>query len=294
MTHLLLANTLAGSHDEAVLEQVTAELRRSGDVEVADCADGIDEALDRVDGRVLVVAGGDGTIHQVVQHLHDRGELGSTTVGILPLGTGNDLAHGLGIPLEPVGAAAAIRFGEPRSVDLVVADDGTVVVNAAHAGVGAEAGVRAAPLKRYLGPYAYHVGAALAGARNDGWRIVVEVDGERVGTDVVLMVGVMNGSTIGGGSPLAPAADPSDGLAHVVVACTDGLAHRVEFARGLRTGTHLDVTGVTCTTGTTVRISGEAVRHNVDGELTDPLPERTYTLLPAAWSVLRARGGSGR
>ena len=293
MTYLLLANSRAGGHDDTVVATAAGELGRSGDVEVADCADGLDPVLDRADGRTLVVAGGDGTLHALVQRLWDRGELGESTLGILPLGTGNDLAHGLGVPLDPVGAAAAVRFGEPCSVDLVVADDGTVVVNAAHAGVGAEAGVRAAPLKRFLGPYAYHVGAALAGARTDGWRMSVEVDGERVGGDVVLLAAVMNGSTIGGGSPLAPAADPTDGVVHVVVACTDGLAGRVELARGLRTGTHLDVSGVTCTTGTEVRITGEPVRHNVDGELSDPMPARTYRVVPGAWRVVRARAAAG-
>jgi YegS/Rv2252/BmrU family lipid kinase len=288
---LVLANSLAGGHDEAAIDRVAGELGRGGEVEVVDCADGIDRQLDRAGDRVVVVAGGDGTLHAVVQALWDRGELRETTLGILPLGTGNDLARGLDIPLAPVAAAAAIRFGRPAPVDLVVDDTGTVVVNAAHAGVGAEAGVRAAPLKRWLGSYAYHVGAALAGARTDGWQLTVEVDGERVGGDLVLLVAVMNGRSIGGGSPLAPAADPADGLAHVVVACTDGIAHRIELARGLRSGTHLDVTGVSCTTGTEVRISGEPVRHNVDGELTEPLAERVYRVVPGAWRVLRAPGG---
>lgn len=291
MSWLVLANSLAGSHDEATVDRAVAELRRSGDVEVADCADGLDAALDRARGRTVVSAGGDGTLHALVQALWDRDELAGTVIGVLPLGTGNDLARGLGVPLDPVGAAAAIRFGTPRPVDLLVDDRGMVVVNAAHAGVGAEAGMRAAPLKRWLGPFAYHVGAVLAGARNDGWRIAVEVDGERVGSDVVLMVGVMNGPTIGGGSALAPDADPTDGLAHVVVACTSGLAHRVEFARGLRTGTHLEVTGVTCTTGTEIRISGEPIRHNVDGELSDPVASRTYRVVPGAWQAVTARGG---
>lgn len=291
MSWLVLANSLAGSHDEATVERAATELRRSGEVEVADCADGLDAALDRADGRIVVSAGGDGTLHALVQALWDRGELADTVLGVLPLGTGNDLARGLGVPLDPVGAASAIRFGTPRPVDLLVDDRDKVVVNAAHAGVGAEAGVRAAPLKRWIGPFAYHVGAVLAGARNDGWRIAVEVDGSRVGGDVVLMVGVMNGPTIGGGSALAPAADPTDGLAHVVVACTSGIAHRVEFARGLRTGTHLEVTGVTCTTGTEIRIAGEPIRHNVDGELSEPVADRTYRLVPQAWQVVTAPAG---
>lgn len=65
--------------------------------------------------RLIVVAGGDGTINQVV----NGGEGLPCDIGILPCGTANDLARHLGLPLHPVDAARAIVSGHPRPVDVV-------------------------------------------------------------------------------------------------------------------------------------------------------------------------------
>jgi diacylglycerol kinase (ATP) len=59
------------------------------------------------------------------------------------LGTGNDFARGVGIPVDHYSAARLIRTGEPQSVDLIVDDADGVVVNAVHVGAGAEALMRA-------------------------------------------------------------------------------------------------------------------------------------------------------
>ena len=61
------------------------------------------------DGREVVVAGGDGSLHAVVAALHERGELADAAVGLIPLGTGNDFARGVGLPLDPAEAAAGAR-----------------------------------------------------------------------------------------------------------------------------------------------------------------------------------------
>ena len=176
MAFLVLTTTRAGSADAERVAAAVAELARAGPTEVAEAEDST--SLDRVDGRVLVVAGGDGSVHALVGRLRGRGELATTTIGLVPLGTGNDLARGLGLPLDPVAAARRVVDGTPMAADLLVADDGEVVVNAAHAGVGAEAARRSARLKRALGPLAYPVGAALAGVTAGGWRLRDEADGE--------------------------------------------------------------------------------------------------------------------
>ena len=162
-----------------------------------------------------------------------------------------------------------------------------MVVNAAHAGLGAEAAAAAADHKPRLGALAYPLGALLAGLREEGWVLRVSVDGTPYAIgERLLMVGVANGPTIGGGTPLCPMARADDGRLDVVVVAAVGPAARVGFAAALRVGTHLDRDDVHHLRGTRVQVSGEPVRHNVDGELDGEVTDRGYLVLPGAWSLL--------
>lgn len=288
MNALVLANAAAGSADDDAVEAAVEQLGRTGEVELARAGgpEDLDRALDAVGERTLVVAGGDGSLHLVVQRLHDRGQLNQVTIGLVPLGTGNDFARGAEVPLDPVEAAAALSTAAPRPVDLVVDERGGVVINVAHAGLGAEAAERSTSLKGRLGPLAYPVGALLAGVRESGWDLEVTVDGDPVGDGPVLMVGVGNGRTIGGGTPLCPTAVLDDGLVDVVVVNATGPAARTAFAAALRRGTHLDREDVHHTRGRTVSISGDPIRHNADGEVSDELASRSYEVVAGAWSFL--------
>lgn len=290
---LVVTNESAGSADDGRVDAALAVLEEHADVHRVVCAEGgdLDRALDSLDGRTLVVAGGDGSVHTAVGRLLDRGELSpDVPIGLVPLGTGNDLARTLGIPLDPVEAARALLAEHARRLDLAVDDECGVVVNAAHVGVGAEAAERAGALKDRLGRAAYPVGGLLAGAGATGWRLRVEVDGEPVPTDdEVLMVGVANGRTIGGGAELAPDAEPDDGLLDVVVATSVGPLARLGFGVALRVGEHVDRGDVRVVRGRAVRVSGDAFPLNADGELFGPLTARTWTVRPGAWAVLVPR-----
>jgi diacylglycerol kinase family enzyme len=102
----------------------------------------------------------------------------------------------------------------------------------------------------------------------------------------VLMVGIANGRTIGGGSPLAPEAEPDDGWLDLVVATSAGPLARLGFGVALRDGTHVEREDVTELRARSVTVSGEEVPVNADGELTGPVTSRTWTVAPAAWSLL--------
>ncbi len=299
MTYLVIANAAAGRAEDDPVEAAVAVLRAHGPTEVARTADAdeLDSVLDGAEGRTVVVVGGDGSIHAVVGALFARGQLASTSLALVPLGTGNDLARSLGLPLAPHEAAAVVTRGRPRRLDLIVDDGGGVVVNVVHAGLGAEAAASADSMKDRLGPLAYPAGALVAGARERGWDLTVTVDGrpvelddtsasDRPGATRVLMVAVANGTSIGGGTPIAPTAVPDDGLVDVIVSFATGPLARLGYAAALREGTHLDRADVVHRRGEVVRIAGEAVRHNADGELTGELAERTYRVEPSAWSLV--------
>ncbi|MFD8532563.1 diacylglycerol/lipid kinase family protein [Streptosporangium canum] len=284
---LAIYNEEAGGVDDAARTAVLEVLRGGADVVEAPAGQkDLDEMLDAHPGRDVVVLGGDGSLHVTVAALHRRGELEARTVGLVPLGTGNDFARGLGIPLDPEVAARIVLAGRPQSLDLLVDDEGGVVVNAVHLGVGAEASEQAKPLKPKLGRFAYAVGGLLAGVRSPGWRLRVTVDGRPLAEGrPVLMAGIGNGVTIGGGTPLTPRARPDDGMVDVVVALTTGPVDRLVYALRLRRGTHPELRDVVTGRGREVAVEGEPVPVNADGELTGPTVRRRWTVAPAAWRM---------
>lgn len=299
---LLLTSPDAGSTAEPVLAQVTDVCRDAGwQVTVhrlgdGDTADGpLEEALRTVPGdgpgpsARIVLAGGDGTVHHVLAGLDELGLLHpDQPIGLVPLGTGNDLARGAGIPLDPAEAARVACGAGTRPMDVAVDSTGTLVVNAAHVGIGALAAERATRYKDALGPVGYLLGAAAAGVEPATWPMSVVVDGaEVVGRDQpLLMAGLAVGRTIGGGSPLAPDAEPDDGAVDVVVVSATGPLARLDFARRLRAGTHDDRDDVLVVRGRTVQIAAESAPLNVDGELVGDTGTRTWTVRPRAWSLV--------
>ncbi|SHN25335.1 diacylglycerol/lipid kinase family protein [Cryptosporangium aurantiacum] len=292
---LVVVNEGAGSTELAAVDKAVEVLRRVADVIVVRTADldALGAALRVHRERLTVLAGGDGSLHAAVQllfnaHLLDPGR----PFGLLPLGTGNDLARTLGIPLDPVSAAETVLDGRPRTLDIAVDDTGEVLVNAAHAGVGAEAGRLASGWKPTLGVAAYPLGGLVAGFSSEGWAMDVEVDGVRVhdAGQPILMLGVGNGRSIGGGTPLAPNAEPDDGLLDVVVAAVHGPRNRYAYGMALRDGVHIRREDVRVHRGRHVSLSvpegAEGFRVNTDGEVSDLVHHRSWEVHQGVWSVL--------
>lgn len=288
---LLLRNEAAGSDDAALIDRVARGLSPHGPAEVAETADveGLDDALRATDGRVLVVCGGDGSVQLAVERARVLGLLGELVFGVVPLGTGNDLATNLGLPDQPAEAVAHLLEATPSPTDLLVTDDDRVVVNAVHVGIGVKAAERATDLKKSFGKLAYPLGALTAGVAAEGLDLEVHLDGERIDLDAPsLMVVVSNGCTIGGGHAIVPHAVVDDGLLEVVVVHAVEPGARMAYATALLAGTHLDRDDVVAATGREVRISGDELAHNRDGELEQASAgSRTYRVEPGAWQLLR-------
>lgn len=293
--HLLLASAHAGSADEEAVAAAREVLAAAGPVELVTTTtpEELDAALDRLDRRTLVVAGGDGSLHLTVSRLYARDALAGTRLGLVPLGTGNDLARTLGLPLDPADAARLVLSASPRPLDLLLDDAGGLVLNAVHVGVGAEAAAAAGRLKPRLGPLAYPIGAVAAGLKTTGWWLRVEVDGAVLADSHrrTLMVGIGNGRGIGGGTQLLPHAEPDDGRLDVVVSRACGPFARVRYGAALQAGRHLADPASRSARGSrvtvTVREGAEPVDVNADGELGDCVRRRTWTVEPDAWSLLR-------
>ena len=287
---LVVLNRGAGTADGEAVEAALDALRAAADVAVAATGDRaeLDRALADHPDRRLVVLGGDGSVHAAVAALDRAGRLGpAAPVGILPRGTGNDLAQALGLPLDPVEAAEVVLQGIARPLDLLRDGDGGPVVNAVHVGIGAVATALAQRFKGALGTAAFPVGAAIAGVTSGGTNLRIEADGTVLadGSTGVLMLGVCNAPTIAGGTPLAPGAIPDDGLADVVVSTATGPVARAAFATALLSGTHGDRPDVRIVRAREVSVSGPAVEAVADGELQDPAESRSWRVEPRAWAV---------
>lgn len=277
----MITNADAGTNDEQSVEQALDVLRDAG-IEVTVAATSSPEELSSVleadDGREIVVAGGDGSLHAVIDSLYAGGRLGDVVIGLIPLGTGNDFARGLGLPLDPAEAASVIAAGETKALDLLVDEDGGIVVNAVHVGVGADAGREAETLKPKLGKIGYAVGALLAGIKTSGHHLRVVADDAVLagGRQRVLQVGIGNGAYVGGGTPLTPGADPGDAKVDVVVSFSVSRWSRLLYAVRLNRGTHGERDDVHTTHASTVRVTGGGFWCNADGELDGPFTSKTW------------------
>ena len=288
---LVVTNAAAGSADAEAVESAVAVLRTDADVEVASTEDVSDlqQVLADRDGRTVVIVGGDGSLHAVVAVLHERGWLADTVLGLVPLGTGNDFARGVEIPLDPEEAARALVGAIPHPIDLVLDDRDRVVVNAVHVGVGVDAAEEARALKPRFGRFGYVLGAVRAGFRSPGRHLRIAVDGHVLanGHRYVLQVAVNNGRFVGGGTALAPEAAIDDGLADVLVSFAVSRPRRMAYALRVRLGQHPRSADVVQCRGRDIVVDARRpFRWNVDGELEGPARRRHWRVVPAAWTLL--------
>jgi diacylglycerol kinase (ATP) len=300
---LVITNDDAGAGDDEALVSALDILRKkcSVDVQSTSHPGELDGVLQRAGSRRIIVAGGDGSLHAVVSALYRRHELDHAVVGLLPMGTGNDFARTLEIPLDPEGAARVVLSGEVRPMDLIVDELGEVVVNNVHVGAGAEASRRGAGIKESLGSIGigrvnlgklgYPIGAVMSAFDEPRVHLHVELDGKVV-TDVdspVLMVSIGNGANVGGGTQLTPDADPEDGHVDVMISHAVGTKAKLGYALHLRRGQHHKRDDVQYLRGSQVTISGDAFWISADGEISGPERQRSWHVEPAAYSFILPR-----
>jgi YegS/Rv2252/BmrU family lipid kinase len=209
---LLLVNRHARRGREAIDAALTILAAGGVDVEEHDhpkshpIADAIRAAAGRFD--CVIVGGGDGTLHAAAPALLETG----LTLGILPLGTANDLARTLGIDPDPAAAARVIAAGHAREVDLGEVN-GHPYWNVASIGLSVElAGELTAERKRRWGRLGYAVAALRVLRRLRPFAAEIEHDDGRVERLRTVQVAVGNGRHYGGGMTVEETARPDDGL----------------------------------------------------------------------------------
>lgn len=178
------------------------------------------EALGTGADRIVVI-GGDGTFSLAADVVAVAGAGERVVLGLVPAGTGSDLARSLGLPKRPAACLSRALHGTPRTVDALelVADDGRrrFVINVLSAGVSGSVVERINALdNRTTSAYLTEALKALRGYTPAVCRI--EADGELFHEGPLLLVAVANGTSFGGGMRIAPRAELDDGLADLVLA----------------------------------------------------------------------------
>lgn len=211
----------------------------------------------------IVVAGGDGSIAPVAAAAGRAG----VPMALIPSGTANDFARGLGIPDDPAEACEiAARGIRERTMELGWMDD-RPFVNVASAGLAVTAARNALPFKQALGPAAYVVGALRAGLAADAVECRLEMDGAEVFAGRAWQVIVSSTGRFGAGSSVQEA-DPSDGHLDVTVIEARARHRLIKHAYGLRTGRVADQGGVGHARGLVLDLTvPDDTSYNVDGEI---------------------------
>jgi diacylglycerol kinase (ATP) len=241
---------------------------------------------------LLIVAGGDGTINDAVNGLGKAGFPGGVTLGILPAGTGNDLAATLCIPDDPDEAEDVIRQGRVRTLDVARVRSAGIeerfFINVATGGLGAEiSDANEGELKRRWGKLSY-LRASLEVAKDfDVKELDLYLDDELHRVQAVNVV-VGNCRYAGGGWLAAPRANPEDGLLDVVIIEKLGLADLLQLApASMARADYLGKEGVFSARAKEIRVETQppGLDFTVDGEVVGDEPAR-FSVVPGALKVI--------
>jgi YegS/Rv2252/BmrU family lipid kinase len=249
----------------------------------------------------IVVAGGDGTAGEVAAGVLGAGLGGACEIGLLPLGTGGDLARTLGLGRDPEAALAALAAGKRRAVDAGRArlrdragrEATAWFLNEASAGISGLTTelVNSAP-KQLGGRISFLLGTLRAIARYTFPGVCVSVDGEPRHEGPLSLATACNGRFFGGGMPIAPEARLDDGLLDVVLVPGFSRARLLRSLPSLYAGTHLAKAGVGFARGRRIELEplgADPVWIELDGEPLGTLPAR-IEVLPAALTLFGVPG----
>ncbi len=276
LSHVVGVMRDAGHHVDVLLS-------RDGDEARAMTREAVGSHVD-----VLAVMGGDGMMHlglNAVAAEHQAGRTG-TSLGLVPAGTGNDLARSLGLdPRDPVAAARLLATGRPEPVDLIGVGD--VFVGAVLAtGFDALVNRRSNALPWPKGPARYVLAtlAEIRVFRPLHYRLTI--DGAVRELDAML-VAIGNTTSYGGGMQICPDADPRDALLDLTVIHPVRRATLLQLLPQMHSGRFVQHPCVERLRASEVLVEGPGLIGFGDGEPVGDAPLRVRVVPGAVPVVLR-------
>ena len=251
--------------------------------------EGVAAGIDRV-----VVVGGDGTLSEAVSGLLGAGLGRRARLGLLPMGTGGDLARSLRIPRDIDQALACIAEDHARTLDAGRVDyqapEGrrtAYFLNVASLGISGLIDMLVNRAPKFLGGQAsFGIGTVRALLQYRPPSVRLRVDGEVVHDGPLVLAAAANGRCFGGGMQIAPNAELDDGAFDVVLIDGDSKWVLLTKLPKLYRGTHLGEPEVKSYVGRSIEAeSSDEVWIDIDGEPLGTLPLRCE-ILPAAVEFL--------
>ncbi|GLI84538.1 MULTISPECIES: diacylglycerol kinase [Rossellomorea] len=219
---------------------------------------------------IVVAAGGDGTLNEVVNGLAEQDY--RPKLGIVPMGTTNDFARALHIPRDISSAIDIITKGESIPVDIGRMND-RYFINIAGGGRITELTYEVpSKLKTMIGQLAYYLKGIEMLPSIKPTDVSIEYDGKLFeGEAMLFLIGLTN--SVGGFEKLAPDASINDGLFSLLILKKTNLAEFIRIASMALRGDHVKDPHVIYTQANRIKIKAkEKVQLNVDGELGGVLP----------------------
>jgi YegS/Rv2252/BmrU family lipid kinase len=244
----------------------------------------------------IIVAGGDGTLSEVVTGLLSA-QLGDyAVIGLLPLGTASDFARGLGQPPDVDAAIERLAAGKTLRADAgrvtYRTDDRQEVTgyfaNVASFGLsGVVDELVNRTTKVFGGRMSYMIGTVRGIARYRSGPVSISIDGELVFDGPLSVAAVANGPYFGGGMRVAPNARIDDGLFDWVIVPGMSRCALLRKFPLLYRGSHIRDPQILQGRGRVIEACGVAgpIRLDVDGESLGVLPAR-FELLPGAITLI--------
>ena len=237
----------------------------------------------------IVVAGGDGSVHEAVNGIMRAG--GTAALGVVPTGTGNDFAKAAGIPLDWQHAtellADRIMANErTRCIDIGRMND-RYFANGAGIGLDAKVTRIARSYRLPIGDLVYLIAilrTMLDGIASPRMRITT-ASGVREGP--ITLANVANGDWIGGMFNIAPDARHDDGIFDLLIVDPVSWRRILQLLPRLMAGTHMREKEISHEHVTEVLVEAdEAVECHLDGEILPPLQRFEISILPGALQIL--------
>lgn len=288
----MIVNPVAGKgRGRRVWPSVRAELRARGvqmDEAVAEermHAWALAEQAARDGYELVVVVGGDGTTHEVINGILRGRPEHPPTLAIIPGGTGNDFPRCVGIPPDPLTAARLLLDGARRRVDVGRAND-RYYATISGVGFDAEVAQQVNRWPKWIGGTALYVAGILKMlATYSPVEARITIDG-RTQTVKLFLLAAANTNWYGGGMYMAPHARIDDGELAVVYATDLGKAETLAVLPKVYSGDHLKHPKVFHTTAKEVRVESAApLAIHADGETVGHVPA-TFVVIPKAVEVL--------